>query len=223
MDVTSTQRQSVPQAQETSVSTTAENIVSDYETFLTLLTTQIQYQDPLNPADSTEFVAQLATFSSVEQQIQTNTLLESLTTLTSLQGLGEMASWVGMEVRSAAPVNYAGAPVTLYPEIPIVASRADLVITRVDGSEAGRVVLDVTEEQVEWDGINGQGGALEHGTYIFSVEAFAGDTPLDPANVTAFQKVAEAQMANGQPILLLQGGGQLPTDGVLSLRTPRSE
>lgn len=48
----------------------------DFETFLRLLTTQLQNQDPLDPTNSTEFVAQLANFSSVEQQVQTNTKLE---------------------------------------------------------------------------------------------------------------------------------------------------
>ncbi|WP_051881538.1 flagellar hook capping FlgD N-terminal domain-containing protein [Parvularcula oceani] len=46
--------------------------------FLSLLTTQIRNQDPLTPLDSTAFVEQLATFSSLEQQVQTNRHLESI-------------------------------------------------------------------------------------------------------------------------------------------------
>ena len=42
---------------------------SDFETFLRMLTTQLQNQDPLNPVDSADFAVQLATFSSVEQQV----------------------------------------------------------------------------------------------------------------------------------------------------------
>ena len=52
---------------------------TDFETFLTLLTTQMRNQDPLNPMESTQFVEQLATFTSVEQQIETNTKLDNLT------------------------------------------------------------------------------------------------------------------------------------------------
>lgn len=51
------------------------------EDFLTLLTTQLQYQDPLNPQDSSEFVAQLAQFSSLEQLININEGVEDLVTL----------------------------------------------------------------------------------------------------------------------------------------------
>ena len=46
--------------------------------FLTLLTTQIQNQDPLEPMDSTGFVEQLATFSTLEQQVQSNETLSAI-------------------------------------------------------------------------------------------------------------------------------------------------
>jgi flagellar basal-body rod modification protein FlgD len=50
-------------------------ISSDFETFLKMLTVQMQNQDPLNPVDSSDYATQLATFSGVEQQVQTNDLL----------------------------------------------------------------------------------------------------------------------------------------------------
>jgi flagellar basal-body rod modification protein FlgD len=53
-------------------------ISSDFETFLKMLTVQMQNQDPLNPVDSSDYATQLATFSGVEQQVQTNDLLRSL-------------------------------------------------------------------------------------------------------------------------------------------------
>lgn len=52
--------------------------MADYETFLKLLVSQMRNQDPTNPMDSTEYVAQLATFSQVEQSIQINKKLEAL-------------------------------------------------------------------------------------------------------------------------------------------------
>ncbi|MEM1422077.1 MAG: flagellar hook capping FlgD N-terminal domain-containing protein, partial [Pseudomonadota bacterium] len=57
---------------------TGDSITSDFDMFLQLLTAQLENQDPLDPADPTEFVAQLATFSSVEQQISTNDKLDQL-------------------------------------------------------------------------------------------------------------------------------------------------
>ncbi|WP_031554770.1 flagellar hook assembly protein FlgD, partial [Parvularcula oceani] len=51
---------------------------ADFEAFLKLLTAQVEHQDPLAPLDSTQFVEQLATFSSVEQQVQSNAHLEAI-------------------------------------------------------------------------------------------------------------------------------------------------
>ncbi len=56
---------------------------TDFQTFLTLLTTQLRNQDPLKPMDSTQFVAQLASFSAVEQQVRTNEKLAEIINLLS--------------------------------------------------------------------------------------------------------------------------------------------
>ncbi|MEM6649158.1 MAG: flagellar hook capping FlgD N-terminal domain-containing protein [Pseudomonadota bacterium] len=50
----------------------------EFNQFLQLLTAQVENQDPLQPLDSTQFVEQLATFSSLEEQVQTNDLLASI-------------------------------------------------------------------------------------------------------------------------------------------------
>ena len=52
--------------------TTKPVLSSDFETFLKMLTVQLENQDPLNPVDSADYAVQLATFSGVEQQVQTN-------------------------------------------------------------------------------------------------------------------------------------------------------
>ncbi|MGI9463639.1 MAG: flagellar hook assembly protein FlgD [Aestuariivirgaceae bacterium] len=70
----------------------------DYDNFLQLLVTQMQNQDPLNPMDSTEYTAQLAQFSNVEQSIQTNQKLDSL--MASF-ALGQADSLIGRTVTSA--------------------------------------------------------------------------------------------------------------------------
>ena len=56
----------------------SSKISSDFETFLLMLTTQLENQDPLNPIESQDFAVQLATFSGVEQQVLTNDLLSDL-------------------------------------------------------------------------------------------------------------------------------------------------
>lgn len=74
---------------------------SDFETFLKMLTVQAKYQDPLEPIDSSEYSAQLAQFSSVEQQVLTNDLLTALTGQLGGSGMAQFASWIGMEIGRA--------------------------------------------------------------------------------------------------------------------------
>lgn len=81
-----------------STSTTSSVGDLDYNAFLKLLIAQLKYQDPTNPTDSTQFVAQLASFSQVEQTITTNSKLDSL--LTS-QALALADSVIGRTVTSA--------------------------------------------------------------------------------------------------------------------------
>lgn len=80
---------------------------SDFHTFLTLLTAQMRNQDPLKPMDSTEFVAQLASFSAVEQQIETNNKLGELLGVLSDSPTANPTEWLGKEVlreSNAGPV-----------------------------------------------------------------------------------------------------------------------
>jgi flagellar basal-body rod modification protein FlgD len=62
----------------------------DYESFLKLLVAELKNQDPTEPMDSTQYIAQLASFSNVEQGIQTNTKLDDLIQMGHLQQAGSI-------------------------------------------------------------------------------------------------------------------------------------
>ena len=59
-------------------STATSGIADNFQTFLTLLTTQLQHQNPLDPLDTNQFTAQLVQFAGVEQQLKSNDQLKSL-------------------------------------------------------------------------------------------------------------------------------------------------
>ena len=86
MDVTATQPLQGNAAASTNSASNAV-ISSDFETFLKMLTTQMQNQDPLNPIESSDYAVQLATFSGVEQQVRTNQLLADLANQMGSSGL----------------------------------------------------------------------------------------------------------------------------------------
>jgi flagellar basal-body rod modification protein FlgD len=70
----------------------------DYDSFLRLLVAELKNQDPTKPMDSTDFVAQLATFSQVEQTIQTNTKLDQML---QSSALAQADSLIGREITTA--------------------------------------------------------------------------------------------------------------------------
>ncbi len=85
--------------QETPASSSSTGASSlNYDAFLKLLTAQMKFQDPTKPMDSTQFVAQLASFSNVEQAIKTNTKLDAL--ITSM-ALNQADGLIGKTVTSA--------------------------------------------------------------------------------------------------------------------------
>jgi flagellar basal-body rod modification protein FlgD len=65
----------------TSTEASSAKLTQSYDSFLKLLTTQLQNQDPLSPMESSEFTNQLVQFSQVEQQISQNTKLDKLVSL----------------------------------------------------------------------------------------------------------------------------------------------
>lgn len=86
-------------AANTSAATKSEKkLADDFDQFLTLLTTQLQFQDPLDPMDSSEFTNQLVSFSQVEQSIATNKNLENLISQTKTQAMSNAVGYLGKEV-----------------------------------------------------------------------------------------------------------------------------
>ena len=195
-------------------------IDSDFETFLIMLTTQMQNQDPLNPIDSSDFAVQLATFSSVEQQVKTNDLLASLGQQLGFMGLSRLAGWVGMEARVAAPAYFDGSAVTVYPNIATTADSAYLIATDENGKPVSRQQISLSDDTVQWAGVGSDGLPLPTGLYQFSVESISDGTLIstDPAHV--YSLVTEAKLADGATIVVLAGGAEVMSDDVTALRAP---
>lgn len=198
---------------------TSQMINSDFETFIKMLTTQAENQDPLNPMDSTEYATQLATFSAVEQQVQTNNLLTALLGASQQGQLADMASWVGMEGRLDGGIAYEGAPVTLHVTPPAGADRTDLVIYSETGEELSRLAIDPSGTQVQWDGRDATGAALPNGLYLTQLESYRADEILQVAPVQSWAAITETRLdATGAVELRLRDGSQVPASAITGLR-----
>lgn len=194
-------------------------ISSDFDTFLKLLTAQIRNQDPLEPADATAFTAQLATFSNVEQAVQTNALLTRMIGSMDGQQVSDAAAYIGMDVRHSGPVSHMGGQATLFTAINPAADRAELVIADLSGAEIARHPIDPDASSLGWPAA-GQGGSVPDGQYVLRVDSWAGDQALDPTPLAHYARVDEVVLGAAGAELVLRGGVRLPLDRLESVRAP---
>jgi flagellar basal-body rod modification protein FlgD len=200
---------------------TATKITSDFNTFLRMLTVQMQNQDPLNPIDSADYAVQLATFSGVEQQVRTNQLLADMQGKFSQLGMAEMASWIGKEARSPAPVRYDGSPVTLSPNPAVGANRAVLVVKDAQGTLVSREEIPVSAEPYQWLGAGLDGNPLPPGTYSVALESLNGEEVIATTPVEHYARVIEARGGPSGTKLVLEGGVEVLASDVTALREPQ--
>lgn len=220
MEITNTQAAQTTTG--TAAATEQSNSVlsSDFETFLKMLTAQARYQDPLEPIDSSEYAAQLAQFSMVEQQVLSNDLLQVLSAQMSAGSISEIAGWIGMEARTTAPVSFDGSPITVIPTSAAGADEAVLVAYDSDGEEVYRKQIDVGSDPVEWTGVADDGTELPPGLYSFKVESrLAGTTIAINAGET-YSKITEARRQGAATVFILEGGSAVTAEGVSALREP---
>jgi flagellar basal-body rod modification protein FlgD len=193
--------------------------------FLKLLVTQLRFQDPLSPDDPKEFVAQLAQFSSLEQQINANQNLESVgqsvSSLKESLGMSRGVNLLGKTVKglsnslslSGGQVN--GASYQLPGEakevtITIFDSAGGLVRTLKSGSQAAGL------HEFSWDGKDAQGATLPDGSYTYQVAAL--DSQGKSLEVTNYftGKVQEV-FQDQRGIWLKIDGREVPLDNIISV------
>jgi flagellar basal-body rod modification protein FlgD len=144
--------------------------------FLNLLVTQLQHQDPLNPAESTEFTAQLAQFSSLEQLSNINDNLKNMelfqTSLTNSQAV----SYIGKEItaKGNALRLESGQPAECHFELTDKAALAVISVYNANGEfvtsfETGP--LNSGRQSAAWDGTDSNGNLARPGIYRFEVQA----------------------------------------------------
>ncbi len=199
-----------------------KGLASDFETFLKMLTAQARYQDPLEPIDSTEYAAQLAQFSMVEQQVQTNDTLSALISQMGVSNMASLSGWVGMEARADTPINFDGTPITVAPNPARTADEAFLVVKNSAGQEAQRLPIPLSSDPIQWAGVDQGGSPLASDIYEFSVESFSQGERIATTPAEIYAQVSEAQLKENAIMLVLNGGQTIPASSVSAIRHPRT-
>lgn len=210
----------------TSTSSAASTaLAGDFNTFLTLLTTQLKNQDPTNPMDTNEFTQQLVQFSQVEQQIDMNKNLETMISLLQSQQSSANLDYVGkvVDVDSADASLTEGNSVYWSYELPSGTNTVQYNILDADGNvvrsvSASTADLDTDAAgriQLAWDGLDNDGNQAAAGTYTLEVTAKdSSGKSLDGVNVYTRGYVQGLETVDGQQYLLVSGQRVLPDDVV---------
>lgn len=184
----------------------------DFQNFLKLLTAQLRNQDPLSPLDSTQFVAQLASFSTVEQLVNANTRLDAIASQLG-GGLNDFAAWIGREAETTkAPVVFSGAPVPLRIAANPAADRVELVIRNESGAIIHRTTVANSDELLFWNGETA-GGPAPPGAYQVSADYFDDGEFLRSTPASTFSTILGARLSAGEVRLQLASGVEIaPAD-----------
>jgi flagellar basal-body rod modification protein FlgD len=191
---------------------------TNFSTFLTLLITQLKNQDPSAPMDSNQFTTELVQFSSVEQQINTNSSLSQLIQLTQASQIEQSSSMIGKPVtvtsdqlslqKGTAAINFNTA----------TAEPVGVSIFNAAGAQIQTAALTSAAgaNTWQWNGKDASGAVMPDGPYKVSVTSLGsgGSSAVVPFTVTSTTTSVES--ANGT-VQLKMGGLTVPFSAVTSV------
>lgn len=201
--------------------------------FLRMLIAQLEHQDPLNPQDATEFTAQLATFSSLEQLIGIKTGVEKLGSsngATDVLGrVGDLAALIDREITAKGsqlafdPADDASGLLAF--ELPKAAAAGRVVVTSASGTAIGEIPLDAASRAkgrhvLQWDGQDLLGSTASAGVYGFRVEV--ADTSGKKLDATTYLtgRVTGTSLEGSSPAIFL-GPLVAPIEDVIEVRSAK--
>jgi flagellar basal-body rod modification protein FlgD len=171
------------------VKSTVDNnsLASNFQTFLTLLTTQLKNQNPLDPLDTNQFTQQLVQFAQVEQQIKQNTQLETLISIEKSAQATTALAYVGATVAidgQTAALKNGQATWTFNVPKPVT---AQVTVRNATGQTVytGSFSMNTGMQSFQWDGRDAQGVQWPDGNYTITVTGkdTSGQTVAIPSEI----------------------------------------
>ncbi|SEH49181.1 flagellar hook assembly protein FlgD [Magnetospirillum fulvum] len=186
------------------------SLTTNFNTFLTMLTTQLKHQDPLSPMDSTQFTSQLVQYAGVEQQINTNGNLEKMLTFEKNNQASQAVNYLGEMVEvpgDKMPVQ--GTSGTFSYTLPSAASSCDIQIKNSAGTVVYKTTGDLTagRHDLTWNGIDNSGKTQDDGIYTVSVTAKDKNGAAITPTITSFGQVTKVTNDATTGTILEMGAG----------------
>lgn len=213
------------QASGTSAEKNTKDIMGKQD-FLSLLVAQLQNQDPLNPDDPTEFTAQLAQFSSLEQLFNLNDSMDNLVQSNANSDRLSTLNTIGKEVvYEGSSFKYNGEPVSLGYKLDGDATQVKLslqhngvTVATLDGSELGEGL-----HYLEWDGMDADGQAAPVGDYKIVINAKATEGESVGATSLVRAEVTGVDLGGEYGGTLVTDFGEVAFNNILGVFDPESK
>lgn len=195
---------------QTDAASSRTRLSDNYDTFLTLLTSQLQNQDPLAPMDSTQFTQQLVQFSQVEQQIRTNEQLQGLVGQYQAASAGAALSYLGKDAIIEANQTYlAGGQANWAYNLEGSANTLNIQVK----DRTGRVIYETTtqprtagEHLFTWNGVKSDGTTAPDGVYTISVNAQNADGAAIASTTTVRERIMGVDFSGTTPVVITPSG-----------------
>jgi flagellar basal-body rod modification protein FlgD len=210
MTTTPTSSTSASATAAAATSTSSQQIAGNFDEFLQLLTTQLQNQDPLDPMDTNSFTQELVEFSSVEQQIDMNTNMQTLISLqqatTDVSALQLVGSNVTISGASAALSNASNSPATWSLTSPSAAT-ANITITNSSGQTVytGTASLNPGAQTYTWNGQGANGVTYPDGTYNLAINATSASGSAVTVSTQVQGVITGVDTSTNPPTLTING------------------
>lgn len=198
-------------------------LAEDFSQFLTLLTTQLQNQDPLSPLDSNDFTNQLVQFSQVEQSINTNSKLDDLVNFQLGNATTSALNYVGLDVQyvSAEVSLEQGEPATIRYSLDGAAQVSNINIFSEDGQLvfSGEAESGIGAHEFEWNGRDLLNNELPSGTYVVRIDAADAEENTVGTTTVVESRVSGIEQQNGI-VFALVGERAVPINDIINASQP---
>ncbi len=198
----------------------ASSLTSDYNSFLTLLTTQLQNQDPSQPEDPNQFTSELVQLNGVQQQLLSNQLLQQLVNASPASGVSSAVGLIGKSITAtSATSNLANGQANWSYSLPQTASNATVSIS----NSTGQVVYTGTapsfaagSNAFSWNGQSNSGVQQPSGAYTLSVAATDSNGGVITPSLSVSGVASSVQNVNGVTSVTV-GATQVPVSSITNV------
>jgi len=196
-------------------SSATTGIADNFQTFLTLLTTQLQNQNPLDPLDTNQFTQQLVQFAGVEQQLKTNDQLKAMVDLQKSSASTEALVYVGQNVAVDGSTAQFDTSATWNLTASKDTENSTVTISNAAGVEVykGNFALKSGGATFMWDGKGNDGTQYPPGAYTLTATGKDANG-RDVAISTEVQGIVDSVDMTASPPLLSIGGANYTTDQI---------